>query len=269
MPRRRILVTATLAAAAAASVLAGCGDDDTGGAPPGGGPLEGRWELSRYAVEGTLTSPGAGITADASFGDGRLGGRAPVNGYSATYRAGEDGALEIGAIAATQMAGPPAAMAAEDAFLAGLEATTSYRSDGRALTLYAADGAETLVFARDEAGILGSWEVTGYNNGRSAVVSPLAGTTLTAVFAGDGTLTGDAGVNRFTTTFRTGATAGLATAITIAPAATTRRAGEPEAMEQEERFLAALDDAETFTIQGATLTLRDGDDAIAVTMTRG
>ena len=256
-------------------VVAGCGDSTPSSgsrsastATPGGGPLEGGWSLTRYVVDGAMTATPSGVSIDADFSNGRVSGNAGVNTYSGTYEAGGSGSLQIGPLVSTQMAGPPAAMAAETAYLDALERAGGYISDGTTLTISAANGDPLLEYARDNRTIEGAWEVTGFNNGKEAVVSVATGSTITADFGTDGSLTGDAGVNRYTATYRTSAGSGGATDITISTAATTRMAGAPALMEQEQQYLRALESSATFTIQGTVLTLRDGDDAIAVTLTR-
>ncbi len=56
--------------------------------------------------------------------------------------------------------------------------------------------------------------------------------------------------------------------ITIGPVATTRKAGPAELMEQESLYLAALQSAATYSLQGDKLELRDAQDAIAVAFLR-
>jgi heat shock protein HslJ len=254
-----------------AGALAACGDSGAGGSvtdPAGGGVLEGRWALTGYALDGRMAAPPSGVTADAVFEGGRLSGRAPVNAYSGPFTAGEDGTLRIGPVARTQMAGPPAANRTEDAYFRALEATAGYAAEGGTLTLRDASGAAVLTFDEAPVSITGDWEVTGYNNGRQAVVSVLAGSAVTARFAADGALTGDTGVNAYTTTYETTPDGAASLGIRIAPPATTRRAGPDALMAQERQYLAALESARTVAFEGEGATLRDGTDAIAVTLTR-
>ncbi len=174
----------------------------------------------------------------------------------------------MGPLASTQMAGPASAMAAETAYLAALERVSSYRVDGSTLTLYSDADDELLAYAAATRGVVGSWEVTGYNNGAQAVVSLIPGSTITAAFARDGSLSGNAGVNTYRSDYSTAAGGSGTTTISISPPATTRKAGPQELIEQEQAYLTALESAATFTVQGDTLELRDASDAIAVTLTR-
>lgn len=110
-----------------------------------------------------------------------------------------------------------------------------------------------------------AWQVTGYNNGRQAVVSVLNGTELTMEFPADGRVAGSAGCNRYTGTFKQdGGT------LSFGPAAATRRmCVEPEGiLEQEQRFLKALETVATARQEADRLELRTADGAMAVTLHR-
>ena len=102
---------------------------------------------------------------------------------------------------------------------------------------------------------------TGINNGKSGVQSLLAGTTVTATFTEDGTVTGSSGCNRFS-----GAYERDGNAIKIGPLAGTRMmCTEPAGiMEQESHYLKALENASTFNVEGKTLELRDAQAALQV-----
>lgn len=272
---RRITVwgVAALMAALALAGLAGCGDSDADSAAgstaaPTAASPEGSWALTRLRTDGTMAALPSGVAVDATFAGGRVSGRAAVNSYSGPYAATAAGALTVGPLAATQMAGPATAMAVEAAYLRALEEARAFASDGRTLTLSSAAGTPLLEFAADARSLVGAWEVTGYNNGAQAVVSPVAGSAITAVFGDDGTLAGDAGVNTYRSDFTTTPGGSGPAAISISPPATTRKAGSQELMDQEQAFLAALESAATYTLRGDTAELRDGADAIAVTMTR-
>ncbi|HEX6888657.1 MAG TPA: META domain-containing protein [Candidatus Nanopelagicales bacterium] len=79
-----------------------------------------------YLVGGMAEELGAAAGATITFEGEQVGGQAPVNSWSAGYTANDDGAMELGPIAATLMAGPEAAMAAEAAYLAALDAVDGY-----------------------------------------------------------------------------------------------------------------------------------------------
>lgn len=73
-------------------------------------------------------------------------------------------------------------------------------------------------------------------------------------FGADGRLTGTTGVNRLMGQFEV--RDGL---LVVGDAATTRMAGPPEAMEQEQRLLELLGAEQAFDITGDTLEIGDGE----------
>jgi heat shock protein HslJ len=270
MSRRVTVVGALALFAVALMVLGACGSDDEPDAGAArGGPLQGTWDLTLYASDGALRELPAGLTTEATFASDRVSGRAAVNTYRGAFQAdGAEGELSVGPLASTQIGGPPEALAAETDYLKALESAATFSSDGERLTIADASGETVLTYEASDATIVGAWQVTGYNNGKEAVVSLAAGSEITAVFGEDLTLTGDSGVNTYRTTYETTPGSGGATGIAIAPPASTLKAGPPELMEQEQRYLRALESAATYTIQAGRLELRDGSDAIAVTLTQ-
>ena len=204
------------------------------------------------------TSPLFGITAD--FNEGRLSGFAGVNSYTGPYTAEKNGQFSAGPLAATLMAGSGPAMAAETAYLKLIEAAEKYSVAESKLTLTTKDGT-TLVYEKAKPFTLGgsSWNVTGYNNGKQAVQGLEADSKLTLEFGTDGTASGNAGVNSFNGPYSSGDTS-----IKIGPLATTKMAGEPALMEQEQAYLAALQAATQWEVGRDTLTLRDAEGATQV-----
>lgn len=106
--------------------------------------------------------------------------------------------MKIGMIAATQMACAPPADSVERAYLDALGQADGWRMDGSALVLLNGDGDELLRY--EAASPAGDWEATSIQTG-DALASPLPGTTITAKFADDGTLSGSAGRNSYTTSY--------------------------------------------------------------------
>ena len=97
-----------------------------------------------------------------------------------------------------------------------------------------------------------SWQVTGYNNGRDAIVSPLSGTTLTARFTGN-QVSGQSGCNDFSGGY---SVSGSNIAIGALAAGMMTCSEPAEVMEQEAAYIAALQSAATFQFDGNRLTLR-------------
>jgi heat shock protein HslJ len=110
-----------------------------------------------------------------------------------------------------------------------------------------------------------SWVVTGYDDGSQNVSDVLAGTTLTASFGDDGTLTGNSGCNDYNGPYKvTGSQIG------IGPLGSTRKACSDPAgvMEQESQYLAALANSEVFVADGNTLELREVDGTVMAKFTK-
>ena len=232
----------------------GCGG--SGGGDPA--DLEDKpWQLTSAAGQ---TIP-EGVVPSAAFSGGSVFGTAGCNTYRASYALDGD-SLEISEPSGTLIACPPPVGAFERAYLDALGEVASWELDGEELVLSDADGEELLRF--EVASISGSWSVTAVNTG-DAIVSPIVGTHLTAVFGDDGSLTGFAGCNNYTTSY----TADEGD-IQIEPAAATRKTcSEPEGVtEQEAAFLAALDAAESYGFNGPTMNLLDGEGTILVTLAR-
>lgn len=234
--------------------LIGCG----GEAAMHPAALEGvEWQLTdSSATEADLTA--AGITAN--FDGESVAGFSGVNQYSGPYTAGDDGALEIGDIASSLMAGPEPLMQAEGAYLKALKGCDGWEVEGGTLTLKTGEEA-TLTFTKAEDVALPgtSWYVTSYNNGKDAVTTLVEGSAMTIEFGTDDTVAGDAGVNRFN-----GPCTVDGAAVEIGPLATTKMAGEPALMEQEQALLAALEAASTWKVVRGALELRDADGAAMV-----
>jgi heat shock protein HslJ len=222
-----------------------------------------QWKLEKYSTDGTLKQVPTSASIYAEFKGGKLSGKA-VNAYSGPYKAGDGSKLSIGSLSATLMEGPPELQAVESAYFAALPRVTSYTSDGSALTLSGADGDAILVFSKSKLSILGMWKVTAYNNGKHAVVSALPTPPITMSFAANGRVAGDAGINRYDATYMTSGT----NAIEIGPAATTRKAGAAQTMEQERRFLAALSASKIYRLKGQILELVDPAGALQVSAQR-
>jgi heat shock protein HslJ len=92
-------------------------------------------------------SPRAGADVTMTFEDESVGGQAPVNTYSAGYTTTSSGAIELGPIASTLMAGEPDAMQAEAEFFALLEAVDGYTTVS-AGEMYLFDGdLQTMAFS--------------------------------------------------------------------------------------------------------------------------
>jgi heat shock protein HslJ/uncharacterized membrane protein len=233
---------------------------------PDGRFLAGCCRIPAQPLEGTswrLASPPglAGEAKDAKaapitvrFADGRASGFSGCNRFTGAYTR-EGDTLTVGRLAGTMMACPEPRMAAERAFLDGLSGSHRVAIAGELLTLAPASGAPLAFQAEPPPTLEGvAWNVTGFNNGRQAVVSPRTGTTVTLSFE-NGKVTGSTGCNTFRATYPS-----EGNRLAIGPAATTRKFCAAEGvMEQERQFLAALKTAQVWTVESGTLDVHRAD----------
>jgi heat shock protein HslJ len=254
--KRPVHVAAT-ALVTAALLLTGC----ISVAPDTGAPsLDGTaWVLS--SLPGRTLVPGEKPTL--RFDTGRASGTDGCNRYTTSYTATGGGLKFDAAGAATMMACAPEIMDQARAFTASLAATSGYRVVDGGLQLLAQDGAVLASLAAQSQALAGtSWRVTGYNNGRQAVVSVLAGTQLTMAFAADGRVSGSAGCNNFMGTYTVSGSS-----LQFGPAATTRMmCSQPGVMEQEQQFLKAVESVAAIRQEGGQAELRTADGALAVSL---
>ena len=201
-----------------------------------------------------------------NFENGTLNGTDGCNRYSTSYTVNGAKFTVNKDVATTMMACPEPIMQQASAYITALTQAATYRIDGQQLTLLDASGKTLATFTKQNSELGGtSWIVTGYNNGKQAVVSVVIGSKLTADFSADGKLSGSAGCNNYTATY-----AASGKSIKIGPAASTRKmcADPAGVMEQETQFLKALETAATYHIDGNQLELRTTDGALAFTCTR-
>ena len=225
----------------------------------GAGDLTGSvWGLS--TLEGQELVPGSGITALFTAG-GKLGGASGCNQYSGSYTLAGN-SLEISSpLSSTMMACLPALMDQETAYLKTLAEVKTFSITGDQLTLKGAENKNLLVYKAQSQALAGTtWVVIGYNNGKQAVTSVLTGTSLTATFEPDETIAGNSGCNQYSGPYKTDGNK-----IAIGPLSVTKKAcaAPAGAMEQEALYLAALQSATTYQIEGTTLELRTQDGALA------
>jgi len=214
------------------------------------------WQLTRLrgTDEHALTVLRPPVTV--RFEGGSVQGFGGCNRLVGSYTVAAD-RITISALAGTMMACPAPVMAIEDAFKKALAGTLHFSvADGRLTLAEDADADPTLVFAAAPPprieGVV--WEVSGFNNGRHAVVSPLTGTTLTLAFR-DGSVVGSAGCNTFRASYTL-----EGDRLTIGPPAATRKHCDGTGvMQQEGEFLAALESATTWAIDLELLDLHRAD----------
>lgn len=109
------------------------------------------WRLTDWSVNGAVRQLVADSNVTIAFDpSGKLSGNGSVNSFSGTFRFDADGRLQWprAGFILTRMAGPPALMAQERAFLESLRRTVHYHADGQRLVLESADKAVVLTFSR-------------------------------------------------------------------------------------------------------------------------
>lgn len=222
------------------------------------------WNLT--SLNGQTLVPTTSITAE--FGeDGVVSGSSGCNNYSAGYESdGSNITINTSPAASTMMACPEPIMVQESAYMQALGAATTYEVSADTLTLFDAAGEPVAIFSAVSQGLAGtSWEVIAYNNGKGGVVSVIIGTQITADFGDTGELIGSAGCNNY---FGPYVTEGEN--ISMGPFGTSRKAcQEPEGiMDQESQYLAALETAATYKIDGLSMNMRTAEGATVANFRR-
>lgn len=271
--RQKRMTTAALVAVSAALLAGGCAPKET----PVQGPSAATPEAASAAQPATLDGtswvlaslPGkelvSGATATISFQDGRAAGSDSCNRFTMPYSV-EGATISFpGQAAGTMMACPPGVQEQAQAFTTALSGAQGWAVADGLLTLKDADGNELATFTEQRQGLAGtSWSATGINNGREALVSLVADSTVTLDFSTDGRVSGSAGCNDFTAGFQQDGSA-----VKFTPAALTRKmCPDPKVMEQETAFVRALEASTTSAVEGNRLTLRDANGAMQVTASR-
>lgn len=103
-------------------LLVGC-------ASAGGGDtaaLEGAWVIESFGGQTALVPADPAVTSELTLKAGQASGSGGVNSFSGTYEASGDSKISFGPLAATAMAGPPAAMEQESKFFSALESAKRF-----------------------------------------------------------------------------------------------------------------------------------------------
>jgi len=192
--------------------------------------------------------------------DGAAAIQADCNTVRATYTI-TDNRVSLAMGASTLMACPEGSLG--DQFVTNLSSANLFFFQDGNLFIDLMFDSGTMRFSPQSSDLSGtSWTVTGYNNGRGAVVSVIAGTEITARFGEDGTLSGSAGCNNYNAGYEVDGNN-----ISIGPSISTRMAcPEPEGVtDQEKEYLAALETAATYQITGDRLEIRTAGGAMTAT----
>jgi heat shock protein HslJ len=258
MLRPRVAASALLAIVVCAAHAHGAQAPPPGPAQP---PLEGTaWALSELPglVLHGGRSPTLRFTRREALGfDG-------CNPFRETYTLLQ-GVLQIDEPFSSLIECPAEKLQQVGGFRSAIGGARSYRIEGAQLRLLTADGGLLATLAAQPAPLAGtSWRATDINNGRQAVSSVLADTTVTLEFTDDAKAGGSAGCNRYTAGYqRDGSKLSFQ-----APLAKHKTCKPAERMAQEERFLKALASVASARVVDDRLELRAADGALAVQLTR-
>jgi heat shock protein HslJ len=190
--------------------------------------------------------------------DGTFSARADCNQVNGTYRQlGRRLTLQLGP--STLVACPPGSKA--DDFVQQLGAVVSQAGTDTALVLNLRQDSGSMVFEAQPTPSLTntSWNVQSYNNGHGGVTTLIPDTSMTVVFADDGTISGSSGCNAYAGTYTVDGTS-----IAISEVATTRLFCSNDVMQQEQAFLAALQASTRYELTADRMTMRSDDGALQV-----
>jgi heat shock protein HslJ len=220
------------------------------------------WVLSTLAGTPIVTATAPTL----SFAEGKAAGTDGCNRYVAPYLAqGNTITIDTARAASTRMACAPDAMSQSQAYLSALSAASTWRLHDGTLELRAADGTIRARFTAQPRALAGTaWRATAINDGKAAVTSLVAESSVTLTFGTDGQASGSAGCNRYTAAFEQ-----QGDALRFKQAAATRRlCAAAGVMEQEAAYLAALQTVSTRRIEGDRLELRTATGALAAVFVR-
>ncbi|MBK5965093.1 heat-shock protein [Thiocystis minor] len=255
----------TLAATLMIAVLSSPVGATESAVEPPSSPLEGEtWQLTSHpSANGPVAVIAKAKPALFRFTAGRITGNAGCNQITGAYRLDGTGLTIDKNLASTMMACPEPLMRQEQAVTAALPSVAAYRQIGDRLELLDASNQTLLGFQAFQASPLvgATWMLEVYNNGKQALVSPLAGADISLEFSEEGTLGGSDGCNRYMSGYRL-----EGDRLTIGPIATTRMAcrGPDAVAAQAAAYTAALGTVAGYQIEGRQLTLLDADGKTAV-----
>ncbi len=221
------------------------------------------WLLRELNGQAPIT--GTTITAELNE-DGRVGGSSGCNNYSTSYSVDGNQLTFSEPMASTLMACPEPIIEQERDYTQALADTAEFEIIKDELFLKESNGNELARFDAVDQALEGtSWQVISYNNGKGGVTSLIIGTEISANFGEDGQLTGNSGCNSYFAEYEAdGDNISIGTA-----GATEMACIEPEGvMEQEQQYLAALETAAAYKIEGLSMEMRTSEGSIVATFIR-
>ncbi len=263
VPMRTLLLSLTVLSLA----LAACTpiDPPDPGAPGQGGPAEtpdltdSRWDLVQYGDPAAPQTPVADSRPILSFEQpGQLGHTTGCNGLGGEYTL--DGTtLTVGNLMATMMACEEPLMTQEFAISQALQSATTLTQNGDTLVISYPEGElrYTRFVEPEPASLVGpEWQLDTLITG-DAAQSLIAGSAITLTLT-DTELSGNAGCNSYHASW-----SGSPEALAIAPIGSTKMAcADPAVTEQEANYVALLQTATSYAIEGNRLTLTGPEGAL-------
>lgn len=204
--------------------------------------------------------------ADLILADGTASGFGGCNQFTTSYTL-SGSALSFAVPASTAMACGDPAMAFESVYLGALPTVASYTITDDTLELLDGSGTMALTYtaaSTSESALVGTWIVTGINNGAEAVVSVPAEPVLTVTFGADGSVVGFGGCNQFGGPYISGGDT-----IGIGPLHATMMACGDPLDTTEQQLMTALQAATAWSLRGDQLELRDDGGALQVSLVAG
>jgi len=95
-----------------------------------------------------------------------------------------------------------------------------------------------------------NWLLTTYNNGQGALVSPIAGTQITALFGADGKVTGTDSCNTYTASYTVSGKS-----LTVGAPVQTGMACPEDVTLQAQSYIAALQLSQSYEVSGNQLNI--------------
>jgi ABC-type amino acid transport substrate-binding protein/heat shock protein HslJ/uncharacterized protein affecting Mg2+/Co2+ transport len=95
-----------------------------------------------------------------------------------------------------------------------------------------------------------NWLLTAYNNGQGGLVSPIAGTSITALFGADDRVSGSDGCNNYNAPYTVSGKS-----LTVGPPAPTQMACPEDISQQGQTYLTLLQQSQSYDVSGNQLTI--------------
>jgi heat shock protein HslJ len=207
-----------------------------------------RWLLAALPAENLLER----VTVTLDFEEGRVAGTDGCNRFTGPYRL-EDDELHIGDMASTRRGCAEPVMKQARNYMGVLDRARKAKIVDDSLQLFDANGELLAEFVPQLTALADTrWIVTGYNNGKQAVVSIGPDTSMTLEFDSENAISGTAGCNSFR-----GSYSSDSDNLTVGEIAATRRLCEDVVMAQEKLFLEALNRSASWRVEGNRLEIRD------------